>query len=141
MTTSTTLSAINHLRDQGYRITPQRLIILDIMEQENRHLTPVEIYQRAIQRLPGITETTVYRTLDFLTRNGLALVAHIGEGKLVYESASRKHHHLICRQCGHTVEIGTEQLEILYTRLKEETGFTIDCYHMTFFGLCPDCSG
>lgn len=130
---------IANLRLQGYRLTPQRLAILNIMELDGGHLSPTEIFQRAAQRMPGITETTVYRTLDFLAQNGLALVAHIGEGKFVYESAARKHHHLICRNCGHTVEIGPELLEILYKQFHEETGFQIDCYHMTFFGLCPGC--
>ena len=138
MTIST--NRILDLREQGFRLTPQRLAILNILEQDGGHLTPSEIFQRASQRLPGITETTVYRTLDFLTHNGLALVAHIGDGKLVYESTARRHHHLICRNCGNTVEIGPDLLEILYARFKEETGFLIDCCHMTFFGLCPDCA-
>jgi len=131
---------IKQLRAQGYRLTPQRLAILNILDENGGHLSALEIYQRANQRLPGLTETTVYRTLDFLTRQGLALVAHIGDGRLVYESAAHNHHHLICRECGQTVEIGTDLLETLYTRFNEQTGFVIDCSHMTFFGLCPECA-
>jgi Fe2+ or Zn2+ uptake regulation protein len=130
---------VTDLREQGYRLTPQRLAILNILEQEGGHLSAGEIFERASHQLPGMTETTVYRTLDFLTRNGLAQAAHLGEGRLVYESAERKHHHLICRSCGHTVEIGPDLLEILYAQFKQETGFQIDCGHMTFFGLCPGC--
>lgn len=137
MTTNSSL--MEDLRERGFRLTPQRLVILDILEHHHGHLTPSEIFQNACLRLPGITETTVSRTLDFLTHNGLALVAHIGDGKLVYESASRKHHHLICRECGHTVEIGPGLLEMLYANFQKETGFLIDCSHMTFFGLCPQC--
>jgi Fe2+ or Zn2+ uptake regulation protein len=89
--------------------------------------------------MPGVTEATVYRTLDFLTRNGLALVAHVGSGKLVYESTAHDHHHLICRDCGYTVEIEHDLLSVLYSKFKERTGFLIDCSHVTFFGYCPDC--
>lgn len=128
------------LRAQGFRLTPQRLVILEILQHHSGHLTPAEIFQYASFRLPGITETTVYRTLEFLIRNGLALVAHIGEGKLVYESATHRHHHLICSKCGHTVEISNDFLDVLYSKFQEETGFLIDSSHMTFFGLCPKCS-
>src|SRR5512143_215520 len=101
---------VQRLRDKGFRLTPQRLVILHILEEDGGHLSPAEIYNRAIKRMPGLTEPTVYRTLDFLARHGLAMVAHIGDGHLVYESARRNHHHLICRECGHTIEIDHELL-------------------------------
>lgn len=131
---------VQSLRAKGHRLTPQRLAILQIIEEDGGHLTALEIYQRASQRLPGLTEATVYRTLDFLTRNGLSLVAHVGDGRLVYESAARKHHHLICRVCGTTIEIGVDLLDDLNSRFLEQTGYIIDCCHLTFFGLCPNCT-
>lgn len=138
---STQDNAILHdLREHGHRLTPQRLAIMQILAEEGRHLSPAEIYQRAVQRLPGLTEATVYRTLDFLARNGLVLVAHIGDGRLVYEVAGHNHHHLICHECGGTVEIEHELLESLYDRLRDQTGFQIDHWHVTFFGLCPRCA-
>lgn len=130
---------VKRLREKGYRLTPQRLVILQILEEDGGHLTPLEIYNRSVQRMPGLTEPTVYRTLDFLAQHGLALVAHIGDGHLVYEASGRNHHHLICRACGYTVEIQHEQLAALYAQFKEQTGFEIDCCHVTFFGLCPAC--
>ena len=55
------------LRSQGYRMTPQRLAILSILENAGRHLSPQEIFDRARQwAMPGMTEATVYRTLSFL---------------------------------------------------------------------------
>lgn len=132
---------VQKLRSQGHRLTPQRLAILQIIEEDGGHLNALEIFQRASRNMPGLTEATVYRTLDFLARKGLTLVAHVGDGRLVYESAARKHNHLICRACGETVEIGTDLLEDLYSRFYDQTGFVIDCCHMTFFGLCPGCAG
>jgi Fe2+ or Zn2+ uptake regulation protein len=120
-------------------MTPQRMAILRILDEAAYHLTPLEVYQQAQQNLPGITEATVYRTLNFLTEQGLALAAHIGSGQLVYEIAERKHHHLICRRCGQTREIGHVQLESLYWQFQVDTGYKIDSMHVTFFGLCPEC--
>jgi len=130
---------IERLHDRGYRMTPQRLAILNIINQSCQHLAPLEIYQQAKQAIPGMTEATVYRTLSFLAGQGLILVAHVGNGQLVYETAEPAHHHLICRKCGNTRQIGHGLLETLYQQFKENTGYQIDTIHATFFGLCPDC--
>ena len=133
-------SIISDLRKEGYRLTPQRLLILQILEEQGGHLSPAEIYEQAVKRMPGLTEATVYRTLDFLALKGLAMVAHIGGGRLVYETTRHNHHHLICRTCGHTIEIEHDLLEAVYAQFNERTGFQIDCCHVTFFGLCPACA-
>jgi Fe2+ or Zn2+ uptake regulation protein len=127
------------LRAQGYRLTPQRLTILRILQDADRHLTPVEVYQLAQAAMPGLTEPTVYRTLSFLTEQGLLLAAHVGNGQIVYEIAEHSHHHLICRACGGTREIDHHALASLYQQFQNSTGYLIDSIHLTFFGLCPDC--
>jgi Fe2+ or Zn2+ uptake regulation protein len=89
--------------------------------------------------MPGLTEPTVYRTLNFLVGQGFALAAHVGSGQIVYEIAGRDHHHLICKACGHTYEIDHSVLQDLYEQFQENMGFLIDSIHVTFFGLCADC--
>jgi Fe2+ or Zn2+ uptake regulation protein len=131
--------SIAGLRAQGFRLTPQRLGILNILHQSGEHLTPTEIYQKAQKALPGLTEATVYRTLNFLTEQELVLAAHIGSGQLVYQIAEHDHDHLICRACGRTEEIDHAALEILYAQFEASTGYRINSVHQTFFGLCPDC--
>lgn len=127
------------LQAQGHRMTPQRAVILRIIEQAGAHLTAGEIYQRAKEALPEITEPTVYRTLAFLADQGLLMVAHIGCGQLVYEAAGHPHHHLICRACHHSLEVDHTLLEPIYQQLKASTGYHVDSLHITFFGLCPYC--
>ena len=127
------------LRARGYRMTPQRLVILRILHDAGRHLTPLEVCHLAHEAMPGLTEATVYRTLSFLTEQGFVLAAHIGNGQLVYEIAERAHHHLVCRACGKTHEIDHADLRSLYEHFQSTTGFQIDSMHVTFFGLCPDC--
>ena len=130
---------INELRARGFRMTPQRMQILSILNNSACHLTPLEIYQQAKEVMPGITEATVYRTLNFLYEQGLVLAAHVGYGQIVYEIADREHHHLICRQCGQATEINHDLLANLYQQFQSDTGYQIDSMHVTFFGLCPNC--
>jgi Fe2+ or Zn2+ uptake regulation protein len=127
------------LRSQGYRLTPQRLTILNILRESGDHLAPLEIYLKARQALPGITEATIYRNLNFLTEKELVLAAHVGSGQLVYEIAEHDHDHLICRACGKTHEIDHIALKSLYEFFETTTGYRIDSVHQTFFGLCPEC--
>lgn len=130
---------ISILRAHGFRITPQRLVILRILGEEREHLSPIKIYQSAQQKMPGITEATIYRTLAFLTDQGLVLPTHIGNGQLVYELAGHAHHHLVCRACGQTHEIDHATLQTLYDQFQASTGFQVDSVHLTFLGLCPGC--
>jgi Fur family ferric uptake transcriptional regulator len=132
-------SEFNWLRKKGYRLTPQRIAILETLKQAKGHLTPTEIYHQVVQELPGLTEPTVYRTLNFLAEQGLVLVAHLGRGQLVYEFAEHDHHHLVCRNCGEMQEIDHLQLKQLYDNFLEDTGYQINTVHATFFGYCPKC--
>ncbi len=130
---------LSWLREKGYRLTPQRLAILEVLRKAQGHLTPSEIYQQVAQDIPGLTEATVYRTLNFLAEQGLVLVAHLGRGQLVYEYAKHDHHHLICKQCGEMREIDHLELSGLYQQFLINTGYQINTIHATFFGHCPKC--
>jgi Fur family ferric uptake transcriptional regulator len=129
----------NSLRKQGFRLTSQRMTILHILNQDGGHMTPSQVYDKARETLPGITEPTVYRTLEFLAENDMARSAHVGSGKLVYEIAGHDHHHLICRNCGKSVELDHSDLQRVYQHMEKLTGYGQITSHSTFFGLCPNC--
>jgi Fe2+ or Zn2+ uptake regulation protein len=120
-------------------MTPQRLAILHVLHHAGKHLSPTEVFEQAREELPRITETTVYRTLEFLALNGLARPAYMGSGHLVYEIARHEHHHLKCRNCGHEIEVEHTLLEKLYSELEAASGYRLTDSHVTFFGLCPNC--
>ncbi|UCE00325.1 MAG: transcriptional repressor [Chloroflexota bacterium] len=130
---------LTRLREEGYRLTPQRIAILATLRDAQGHLSPAEVYQKVSKDIPGLTEATVYRTLNFLAEQGLVLVAHLGRGQLVYEVAETDHHHLICKQCGDMQEIDHLALEGLYKQFQDKTGYQINTIHATFFGYCPNC--
>ncbi len=127
------------LSEQGFRITPQRRVILHILLHANTHLTAAEVYEEACTKLPGLTEPTVYRTLDFLAKTGLAQEAFSQNSKIAYEISRSEHHHLICRQCGTEVDIPHSKTEALFAQLETESGFQLMQNHLSFFGICPAC--
>jgi Fur family transcriptional regulator, ferric uptake regulator len=124
------------LRARGYRMTPQRLAILQALHAGG-HLSPAQIYARI--RAIGMTETTVYRTLEFLARNGVVHPTQVGGGHLTYELAGHDHHHLVCRVCGAQVDIEPDSLNDAISRINQQTGYQVEAGHLTFFGLCPEC--
>ena len=126
-------------RQRGFRMTPQRMAILHVLRHAGGHLSPTQIYRLSIKEFPGLTEPTIYRTLEFLVRNGFALASYTTTGKIFYELVGRHHHHLVCRNCGGLVEVPGSLPARLYHQLEASTGYRLDSNHMTLFGLCPQC--
>ena len=123
------------LRERGFRMTPQRMAILEALHAKG-HLSPGTIYERV--RGTGMTEPTVYRTLEFLAKNGIVYPVQDG-GHLAYELARGSHHHLVCRSCGAQLQLEAEALLEMVHRLEQQTGYRLDADHLSFTGLCPDC--
>ena len=130
---------VQELRKRGFRMTPQRQVILDILYMADSHLSPVDIFTKARMNIPGITEATVYRTLDFLSQNEMIHASQNSKGHLVYEIAGVDHHHIICRSCGKSVEIDHSLLKDLYQQLEAISGYKLTASHISFFGLCKTC--
>ena len=127
------------LRARGFRMTPQRMAILHVLRHADTHLSPSAVYKKALKELPGITEPTVYRTLEFLADNGLVRPSYNSSGHLTYEIAGSEHHHLLCRSCSGEIEVEHTLLESLYRLLETTSGYRSIDSHVTFFGLCPNC--
>ena len=127
------------LRARGFRMTPQRMAILHVLRHEGTHLSPSDVYKQARKELPGLTEPTVYRTLEFLADNALVRPSYNSSGHLTYEIAGSDHHHVICRNCGSEIEVEHTLLESLYRILETTSGYRSIDSHVTFFGICPKC--
>ncbi len=129
----------SQLHQRGFRLTGQRLAILNVLLHSGSHLSPGEVLKQARRSLPGLTEPTVYRTLEFLVKNGLAQAELRQGGHLVYQIASYRHQHVVCRACGDELEVESKILEKAYRELEAATGYALMDAHTTFFGLCPQC--
>lgn len=128
------------LRQHGYKFTPQRRVVIRAIASSQDHLTPAAIYEKVHQEHPSIGLATIYRTLDILTKLGLICELHAGGSCHSYTtSASERHHHLICSNCGKVVDFSSYDLSLLKQRLSLETGFEINDHLLEFIGLCQAC--
>jgi Fe2+ or Zn2+ uptake regulation protein len=127
------------VREKGFRLTSQRMAIMNVLHAADRHLSATEIYSRVHTLKPGLTEPTIYRTLDFLAQNELVRITHSSSGKLRYELARHQHHHLVCSICGQEQEVSQVQLQEIYNQIEQITGYRLTESHITFMGLCPHC--
>ncbi|HID53302.1 MAG TPA: transcriptional repressor [Anaerolineae bacterium] len=128
------------LRQAGFRVTPQRQLILDAVCKLGGHVTPESVYKQVRSITPAINRATVYRTLHFLTEQQILAEMALPNGRTGYEIASETpHHHLVCRQCGGAVEITDEMIRPLAAEIEAQYNFTLDIRHVTFWGLCAEC--
>jgi Fur family transcriptional regulator, ferric uptake regulator len=127
------------MRSRGFRVTPQRQLILEAIDEGNRHTTLEEIYERVQAKAPAVNRATIYRTLDFLCEQRLVAMADIGGQKTYEIVGTTPHHHLVCRTCGAVMQIGHEVLHALCETLEHEQDFTMDMEHLVIFGRCKPC--
>jgi Fur family ferric uptake transcriptional regulator len=124
----------------GYRITQPRLAVIQAMLEDQGYSSPHQIHERAASYCPSVGLVTVYRTLDLMVEMGLARRIHTDEGCHGYVVASNGHrHHLVCRQCGATVEFDGCDLSVFLARVSQETGYRIDDHLLELVGLCSAC--
>lgn len=129
------------LRASGQRLTPQRRIVLDVMQRAEGHVDADHVEREAHKSDPRISTASIYRILAWLSDQGLVSVTDIGGRDHVYEYLGRgRHHHLVCRQCGTQTEVPFDFLAPLIDRVRQTYGFEVHVDHQAIFGTCGQCN-
>ena len=132
---------LKKLRDRGYRITPQREMIIQVIAHCSKHMSAEDVMENVRDKTSLINIATVYRTLDLLVENGLASRFNLGNGKIAYATGEHGPHvHLVCKHCGNVAEI--DEIDILPSLQKIEEQYSFDChpYHFSIHGVCKQCT-
>ena len=130
----------DRLREQGFRITPQRQLVLESVNALE-HGTPEDILLEVQKTASGVNLSTVYRTLEVLEGVDLITHTHIGHGSPVYHSKDQAPHiHLVCDRCESVTSIPAAVAGEFAADLQETYGFTAHMTHMAVTGLCSTCS-
>jgi Fur family ferric uptake transcriptional regulator len=128
------------LRGSGYRLTPQRELILAAVDKLG-HATPDEVLAEVREHARAVNASTVYRTLDVLEELGLVRHAHLSDRAPTYHTVTeREHFHIVCRNCRRVVSVDPHMLDRLAADLRAQHGFVIDVGHLTVFGHCEECT-
>ncbi|KJR99218.1 MAG: Fur family transcriptional regulator [Desulfobulbaceae bacterium BRH_c16a] len=133
---------IAKLKNNEFRITPQRYAVLKVLAQSENHPSAERIYEQLVADYPTMSPATVYKTINLLKKNGEILELEFSEMSNRYDgNKPYPHPHMICTKCGVIVDPPVDDFEKLKSKMMEETGFTISSFRLDFFGLCPDCRG
>ena len=131
---------VERLRQCGHRLTPQREMIIQVVNASEGHLTADEIIARVRKHYPHLNKSAVYRTLDLLIGLGLVNPTDLGQGCITYEAhRDPHHHHLICQRCGKIAQVDASIFASVERKLREEYAFAPCLDHFAIFGLCEKC--
>lgn len=130
------------MRVRGFRVTPQRAVILETVAHMRGHISAQEVFNQAEERLPGLNLATVYRTLDTMQEAGLVDKLSMGSGTDRYSlrDSSHPHGHLVCECCGAVVELGPDVLRQVAQTVEDASGHQLDFAHLTLPGVCKACA-
>jgi Fur family ferric uptake transcriptional regulator len=139
--TVTDMSCSQVLKGKGYRLTPQRMMVVEALHEADRHVSVEEIYAQVRARYPYANISTVYRTLELLKELGLVTEIALGDGCVRFHPAEKgHHHHLVCQKCGRLIDLPESALAPLEGTLSDMYQFKADLKHMAVFGLCSKCN-
>ncbi|GEE03517.1 transcriptional repressor [Gordonia spumicola] len=125
----------------GQRSTKQRAAIAELLSATDDFLSAQQLHDKLRERGESIGLTTVYRNLTALTESKQIDAIWDGSGETRYRHCSTgHHHHLVCRECGTTVEVQADPVERWASRIAADNGFTDITHTVEIFGTCADCS-
>ena len=131
---------LERLRDNGHRLTPQRVAIIRALVEHDGHPTVEQLHQVILPDFPTTSLATVYKTIALLKEDGEVLELGFGELGSRYDGRHPEPHpHLICTRCGAIADYALQGLDELVARMAAETGFAVDTHRFDMFGLCPAC--
>ena len=127
---------IQSFRQGGYRITPQRLAVFQVLGRgELDHPTAEQVCEQVRARLPETSQATVYNTLRELVRLGRLRRLDLGEGVYRYDLHTHTHAHMLCLECGQVFD-GPEKNP---AEPSVVAGFQVVQSEHTYYGYCRDC--
>jgi Fe2+ or Zn2+ uptake regulation protein len=126
-------------REQGLKITPQRVAIFKILHRNAGHPTAESVYEAVRAEMPSISLRTVYQTLNDLASMGEIGQLELGTGSSRFDPNVDPHHHLVCDSCGEVHDVYAEFADVRLPKSKTH-GFRVSSTEIVFRGLCPACA-
>ena len=134
-------TVIQKLRDNGHKITPQRLAIVKIVAKSEGHPSVEDIYDQIKKDFPTMSLATVYRNIVLIKSLGEVLELGFPDGSNRYDgNKPTPHPHAICIKCKKIVDPDLDSLDEVKNEVELETKFKILNHRLDFFGICSNCT-
>lgn len=127
------------IRNNGLRITPARVAVLNILENSVKPLDIASIIKEVSGRHVDADQATIYRIIENFIQKDLVVRLQLQEKKFYYERKKKDHHHAICRHCGAIEDIGRCSMKRAEKKVEAKLGFKIENHTLEFFGTCRGC--
>lgn len=128
------------LRNHGMKITPQRLMIFKILENNTSHPSAEEVFKRVKKIYPTVSFTTIYKTLETLRELGEVQELIIDEDRKHYDPNTDIHHHIICSNCKKILDIFEDFSQHVKMPDTLKKDYTVSGFQISFHGICKDCN-
>jgi Fur family ferric uptake transcriptional regulator len=132
---------LEYLEQKKLKFTPHRELILATFLDNEGHRSVEDIYHSVREKDPRVGYTTVYRTMKLLVDCGLAQAIDLADGVTRYEHLyNHDHHdHMICTECGTSIEFFNEEIEALQDSASAHLDFKVTDHRLQIYGLCHNC--
>lgn len=131
---------LTQLEQNGRRVTPQRMAVIEALLEHGSHPTPMEVRERVQQKDPSISQATVYNTITLLADLGLIRKLDIADDENAhFDTDMHPHVNVVCTQCGQISDVHTDTLEALLGLVASRSGYQIASGGVTMYGLCDEC--
>lgn len=128
------------LRERNFRITPQRLAVVEILSSSSEHPNVAQVFETVKAKFPTTSLATVYKTVVLLKELNEVLELGFPDGSNRYDGCRPfPHPHMICIRCKEIMDPELLSLADLSEETSRKTGYEILYHRMDFFGLCPSC--
>ncbi|MPL58462.1 Transcriptional regulator PerR [bioreactor metagenome] len=127
------------LRDNGFKVTPQRLAIYHVLACTKAHPSAEMIFSELQSDYPTMSLATVYKTIEILKGIGLVQSLNVGEDSFRYDANTVNHPHVRCMSCGCVDDLDHIDSSSFIDQVSGSTGYRLTGQQFYFFGVCPDC--
>lgn len=131
--------AIKSLKEKKIRLTPQRLELINILSQGNKHWTVEELYHILNERMPSVSITTIYNNINLFCELEIVKEIQFGESLSKYEWKKQDHYHIVCKSCGEMVDVWYPTLKEVEAVAESISKFQVRSHNLQFYGVCSQC--
>lgn len=127
------------LRSNGYKVTPQRLAVYEVLANTKSHPSAEMLYNELRPKYPSMSFATVYKTVEILNKINAIQILNTGEDSFRYDADISDHHHVQCTCCGKVEDLFNVDYSGIMAQAEKESGYKLSGHQFYFYGVCENC--